>query len=516
MDTLTQTLRRSLGRCRFGLYVRSGDGGKPVLRSSSLRWTPPANLAPVLEDAAAWKSPLPGKPLPLPARPGRSPASPAKRGVFLLPIGDEEGVAAILAFGATSSGPHPLGSARGRESIAAAIASRLRAETCGRAHRELASVHEILLSSLPLGVILIDSAGKVLDLSPEAEKVLGFRRGEAIGSDCLRVFRPAGIGENPLLLGLKGKATRAELYLLDRDGSEKPVWVQMQRIPPGAGESADGLLVLLRDTSEERAFEEDRRRRERLASIGELSAGVAHEIRNPLTGIGNCAQVLRDRIAREDPMQRLVQIILDEATRLNRIVDSLLSYARPGQPRLRQEEIHGILMRVLEIEGERMRRLGISVELKARGRVPAIHIDPEQITQVLLNVFRNAVEAMPDGGHLAVESSVIRRRPHLRRGIGQRKSDRIRYDREAPLKRYLQIRVRDTGKGISKEALGRIFDPFFTTRSKGTGLGLSISQSIIMEHGGFITVHSIENKGTTVMIDLPIERREGERRKANG
>jgi signal transduction histidine kinase len=120
---------------------------------------------------------------------------------------------------------------------------------------------------------------------------------------------------------------------------------------------------------------------------------------------------------------------------------------------------------------------------------------------------------MPNGGNLRIECLLIRRRPYLRKGTGQRKTDRIRYDRDMPLRRYVQVKITDSGPGIPKDVLPRVFDPFFTTRMKGTGLGLSISQSIVKEHSGFLSVHAVEHKGTTVTIDLPLERRQGERRR---
>ena len=366
---------------------------------------------------------------------------------------------------------------------------------------------------MPLGVLAIDRMGRVTYISPPAQEILGYREAEAVGADCVRVFRPVGADTNPLLLGLRGKATTVELFLTDRQGKEKPVWMRMVRIPGRTVEGPRGLLAMIRDTSEERAFEEEQRRRQRLASIGELSAGVAHEIRNPLTGIGNCAQVLRDRMAADDPRLRFVSIILDETSRLNRIVESLLSFARPGRPQLRESAIVDLLKRILELEADVHKQQGITTELKVRARIPKIFIDPEQITQVLLNVIRNAVEAMPSGGRLTLECSVLRRRSHIRRGTGRRSTDQIRYDRTMPLRRFVQVRINDTGRGIPRDVLPRVFDPFFTTRTKGTGLGLSISQSIVKEHGGFISVRSIEHKGTTISIDLPVERRQGERRR---
>jgi signal transduction histidine kinase len=377
--------------------------------------------------------------------------------------------------------------------------------------------HEALMAELPLGVVRIDASGRASYMNPLGEAILGIAPGKGSGADCFPRFETPGLDENPIVLGLEGKLNRFEMYVTDREGRERSVWVQMTPIPAGdstsrAKECATEMLILLRDTSDERAFDDEMRRRERLASIGELSAGVAHEIRNPLTGIANCAQVLRDRILPDDPRLRFVSIILDEAARLNRIVDSLLTFARPPRPQLRESDLATVVRRAFDLEKGPLEAAGIAMDMKIRGKVPRIYIDPEQILQVLLNVVRNAAESMPGGGRLILECFLVRRRPHIRRGVGQRKTDRFRPAGDTPAAAYLQIRISDTGRGIPQDVLPRIFDPFFTTRPKGTGLGLSISQSIIIEHGGFISVRSVEGRGTTVSIDLPVERRRGERR----
>jgi two-component system, NtrC family, sensor histidine kinase AtoS len=516
MESLAGTLRRVLGRSRFALYAVTEDGNRPVLRAASPAWPPRIDPLPSLVAAGPWREIPAGRLIPLVDLPRIKERWPAMRDLGVLRIGEGKEVLGLLVV---QAGERSIVRRIDRltwVAIGEKLAQDLRAEQHAHSLDSLRRFNEVLLRDLPVGVFTIDRIGRVTFLSPVAAAILGFEPEEAVGSDCLRIFRPVGVEENPLSLGLKGKASRVELYIIDREGKEKPVWLQMSRIRGAGGEPWAGLLVLIRDTSEERAYEEDRARRERLASIGELSAGVAHEIRNPLTGIGNCAQVLRDRIPPDDPRQRFVQIILDEAARLNRIVESLLSFARPGRPRLSESSVTDVVKRVVELQMDRMEQQGVAVETKIRGRIPPIYIDPEQITQVLLNIVGNAIEAMPSGGRLMLECAVIRRRPYLRRGTGQRRSDRIRYDRRTPMRRYVQVCLVDTGRGIPKEAIARIFDPFFTTRPKGTGLGLSISQSIIKEHGGFINVHSVENKGTTVTVDLPVERREGDRRSQPG
>jgi signal transduction histidine kinase len=195
-------------------------------------------------------------------------------------------------------------------------------------------------------------------------------------------------------------------------------------------------------------------------------------------------------------------------------VEGLLNYARPNRPELTLTAAEECVRHAIDLVRAGAEEKGIRLTVKTAGRLPKVYIDPAQMTQVLLNVLRNAEEAMPGGGELAVEIAVIRRRPHRRRGPGRRLSDReARRATNGPQQRFVQIKITDTGHGIPKDLQGRVFNPFFTTRTRGTGLGLSLSQSIVREHGGTLSLRSVENKGTTVCLDLPVERRQGERRK---
>ncbi len=500
MERLACSLRRLLGRAHFGIYALPRDG-TPVLLTSTPDW------GRVAAGSAATLRSVRAAPAGEPRRAGAN--------TILLRVDD--GTALLVQAGPRAA-VWTMGGRKWSE-----VARRISAGV-GEGTAECPSdpgtedrFHETLVGELPLGVIRIDETGRATYMNPLGEAILGIPPGEGAGADCLPHFETPKLEENPIVLAQEGKLHRFEMYVTDRDGHERPVWVQMTPIPPTDSASrarsrADEMLILLRDTSDERAFDDEMRRRERLASIGELSAGVAHEIRNPLTGIANCAQVLRDRIPADDPRLRFVTIILDEAARLNRIVDSLLTFARPPRPQLRESDLAGVVQRSHDLEKDRLAAAGIAMDVRLRGKIPPIYIDPEQILQVLLNVIRNAAESMPAGGKLILECFLIRRRPHIRRGVGQRRTDRFRPVGDDPAATYVQIRVSDTGRGIPQDVLPRIFDPFFTTRPKGTGLGLSISQSIIIEHGGFISVRSVEGRGTTVSIDLPVERRRGERR----
>ncbi len=368
-----------------------------------------------------------------------------------------------------------------------------------------------LMAAGRAGVIGIDRSGRVTYLSPIGEGILGVSASEASGADCARIFRPAVEEPHPLLEGLAGRLAQLELYVTDRHDRDVPVSLSMERITDAEG-SVDGLVCVFRDLTEERAIDQEARRRERLAVIGELAAGAAHEIRNPLTGIGNAAQVLQMRLTDDESNRKMVDLIVQETQRLDRIITSLLGFARPGQPRMRETRIDEVVVRTLALQQPLYEKSGVRCERRIAGMIPPIYADPEQIQQVLTNLMRNAVQAMPDGGLLTVEVSVVRRRLHVRRKLGRRVTDRLSVPSKGPLKRFVRIMIRDTGCGIAPEVQARIFDPFYTTRSRGTGLGLSVSQSILQEHGGFISVQSVQGKGTTFEVDLPVERREGERR----
>jgi signal transduction histidine kinase len=270
--------------------------------------------------------------------------------------------------------------------------------------------------------------------------------------------------------------------------------------------------VTLQDLTVARRMQQELRRHERLATLGQLSAGVAHEIRNPLAGIGTSAQVLLKRFEPRDDRARFVQVILDEVARLDRIVTSLLQYARPRTPELRSATLAGCVDRVIALAADTIQQSGVRVEVEVAPRLAPIYIDPDLVGQVLLNVTLNAVQAMPDGGTLRYEVRKVRRR-RPPRGPGRRAEDgRAARPPGSGWIEYQQVRVIDTGVGIPRGVLAKMFDPFFTTKASGTGLGLSISQTILQEHAGSIAVDSREGRGTTVFLNFPLEKRHGERR----
>ncbi len=269
---------------------------------------------------------------------------------------------------------------------------------------------------------------------------------------------------------------------------------------------------MLHDLTRTRRLQEELRRKERLATLGQLSAGVAHEIRNPLAGIGTSAQVLLRRFEPRDDRARFVQVILDEVARLDRIVASLLQYARPRTPELRPAELGACVDRVVELLAEPIAQARVTVERDVAPRLGTLYIDPDLVQQVLLNISLNAVQAMEAGGTLRYEVRKVRRRAPPR-GPGRRgRRSRHRAREHATRIEFQQVRVIDTGPGIPRGVLEKMFDPFFSTKSRGTGLGLAISQTIMQEHGGAIEVATREGRGTTLLLNFPVEKRHGQRR----
>ena len=503
-----------LGEIPFGLYAAEGRDSFRLCLDTGLNLDPRDPWSLELTAARLWRALNNGELRPLPVPPERADLTAPDPALRLRAVRD----GGRLSGGLVVRLPQTRVAAALRERLQGpllegVLALRLELVRSQRRQKELLRFRLAVAAALPYGFLAVDALGRVTYAGGRASEILGLSEEELLGSDCARVFRPVGLGSHPLLDGLRRLPHPLELYVARPDGREVPVSLQMTRLP-GKGGDGKSLVAFFQDVSEERALEDAERQRDRLAVLGELSAGVAHEIRNPLTGIANCAQVLSEALEPEDSHQRFLKIILDETARLNRIVEGLLSYARPNRPELREAALEDSVRRAIELLRPGLEEKGIRVTFRLSGRIPRTFVDPAQIEQVLLNLLRNAEQAMPSGGELGVEMSVIRRRAHRRRGPGRRATDRVRRGgTEGPLMRFVQVRVSDTGHGIPKELLIRVFNPFFTTRARGTGLGLSLSQSIVREHGGFLTIHSVEGKGTAVHLDLPVERRQGERRK---
>lgn len=231
-------------------------------------------------------------------------------------------------------------------------------------------------------------------------------------------------------------------------------------------------------------------RADRLATLGQLAAGAAHEIRNPLTSIRSTIQYLKKTIT-DDTKKELVSGLIQEVDRINEIIEGLLSFSKPTRPETERVNLDSLLEQTLTLVATSAKKRKIEIDYKFNSAVKQLEADPSQLKQVFLNIMMNAMQSMDDGGRLEILVESIRKN-------GQLSSQ--------PQTKFL-ITFQDSGRGIPKDNLEHVFDPFFTTKKDGTGLGLSISYGIIQQHGGEIEIYSnteIEDHGTKVVITLPI------------
>jgi signal transduction histidine kinase len=228
-------------------------------------------------------------------------------------------------------------------------------------------------------------------------------------------------------------------------------------------------------------------RSEKLISLGRLSAGVAHEIRNPLNAMKGAIVYLQKRRSEDSVIHEYTQLILEEINRLNEFVTDFLCFAKQSPLNRVPTDLTELLHNALNLLDEEFRNKKITVSFQMNSSLPPLEIDPHQMEQVFLNIFVNAVHAMSNGGTLTVSAAIQK---DVLKGITTLKA---------------VVEVKDDGIGISQEHLKSIFDPFFSTKEAGTGLGLPISLGIVERHGGRMQIGSKEGEGTTVLVELPLE-----------
>ena len=228
------------------------------------------------------------------------------------------------------------------------------------------------------------------------------------------------------------------------------------------------------------------RRADRLSSLGLLTAGLAHEIRNPLVAIRTFTQLLPERY--DDPEFRngFQGLALKEVDRICGLINDLLTFARPSKPNVAPENISDVVENIARILESQAKEKNMEITREFDLNLPKVWIDKEQMKQVFMNLILNAIQAMKDGGSIVISTR-----------ISARNNDEL-------IKECVQVEIRDTGVGIPEENLEHIFDPFFTSKDEGSGLGLAVSHQIVQEHGGFLTVESTVGKGTTFFVHVPV------------
>jgi two-component system nitrogen regulation sensor histidine kinase GlnL len=352
---------------------------------------------------------------------------------------------------------------------------------------ELQAYHEDLLSSLQDGVIILDPDGRIVSMNPAAEELTGFSRSHAAGRPLGEVFPPpsplATLAAKTVAMGRSHADFDA--HVVRSDGTRLTASTVVSLVNDPSGRSR-GIVLVLRDSSRVRDMEEQLRRSDRLAALGVLAAGVAHEVRNPLVGIRAAAQLMEREPAFPPSLREFTGIIIRQVDRLNRIVGELLSFAGQQPLQRRPCNINQILEEALHLLESTLEGAMIGVVRRYDPEIPALAGDPDRLLQVFLNLTRNGVEAMASGGELTV---------------------RTRFERVAPQcggRAAAVAEVTDRGSGVPPEVQRHLFNPFFTTKDGGTGLGLPISVRIVEEHGGTIEVVSRVGEGSTFRVLLPL------------
>jgi PAS domain S-box-containing protein len=348
--------------------------------------------------------------------------------------------------------------------------------------RRLYELERNLVQASIDGIIANDLSGNILIFNEGAANILGYEPEEVIGKIKVDQLYPSGLAREVKRLiykpayGGEGILENYETVVRHRNGRQVPIWLSARLLTEEGREI--GIVGYFRDLRERKRMEAELLRHERLATLGQMVVHISHEIKNPLLLIGGFARQL-ERLSEWPPeVRRKLHLIHEEVQRLERFLDDLATFTRSSSPQQISGDLVAVIQEVAELMEDGFSEKGVSFRLQAQPSIPLLRFDPGQIRQVLINIFKNALEAMPQGGLLTVRV--------------ESKQD------------YLWLTVKDTGQGILPEHLPALFTPFFSTKEKGTGLGLTISRGLIEQHRGEIRIESEVDRGTTCIIRLPL------------
>ena len=334
-----------------------------------------------------------------------------------------------------------------------------------------------LVENMPIGLIAIDNNQNVTSLNHVAGDILSRSASEVIGKHAARTV-PEELLELLDNLDTEKGVVEKEIDCTVREGRVIPLEVSATMLND-ENHVFLGYVLLFKDLSEVRSLRKEIARSQRLASVGRLAAGVSHEIRNPLSSIKGFATYFKERYHDIPENQQISTLMIQEVDRLNRVVGQLHEFARPITISKKPTNLRTLLENSLKMIERQTLEAGIKIQTRFDTDIGDVRVDADRINQVFLNLYLNAIESMKNGGSL---------------NVWLLKNEE---------KNGIEIRVRDTGTGISPEDLAHIFDPYFTKKASGTGLGLAIVHNIIEAHKGEIKVNSMLEQGTTITILLP-------------
>jgi two-component system sensor histidine kinase PilS (NtrC family) len=364
--------------------------------------------------------------------------------------------------------------------------------------RKLQNLHQSTVKSLMSGLLTCDLDGRVTSLNPEAERITGICEEAVLGHDVedvipgIRTLAIANVGDD------ESQGSRSRTPYVNERGENLHLGLAAYVLKDGDG-TASGHVVIFQDVTAVVQMERELRRSERLAAVGELSASIAHEVRNPLAAISGSVQILQQRAGEpwaQAENRQLMDIVIRETDRLNRLITDFLQYARPG-PRKPETVVVAEAVEDVVKMFDAVRPTGVEIELELEDGLQ-IDADAAQLRQLLWNLVLNAAEAMPDGGPLRIHAAMLP--AETPQGAAE-----IRRNGELKPKPAgrAEILVSDRGVGIPGDVLERIFDPFVTTKANGSGLGLAAVHRIVEDHGGIVRLESKVGEGTTVQLNFP-------------
>ena len=341
-----------------------------------------------------------------------------------------------------------------------------------------------ILEEMNAGVICTDAAGKITIFNRSAEEITGIQSNAAIGKFYRELFGSDVPSDKTPMAVLESKRNirNDEKEILNQAGHRIPIKFSISLVTGDTSEIL-GAVEVFEDLTEIRRLQKEIQHARTMAALGEMAANITHEIRNPLGAIGGFAALLERDIAPEDPRQRLVKKIIEGVGRLDKIIGNLLFVSRDIQAQYRNVPVKWVIDDVLEFLVSEIKQTGsaVKIETKFPKQKLEAELDPQLFQQMLIHLLKNAIQAMPEGGTIKLQLQKIHHNS-------------------------FQIIVSDSGEGMPKEIKEKLYFPFASTRPKGAGLGLAIVRKIVDLHNGSIHFQSSPGKGTTVVLEFPVNR----------
>ncbi|MBI5755502.1 MAG: PAS domain S-box protein [Nitrospirae bacterium] len=355
---------------------------------------------------------------------------------------------------------------------------------------ELQAFSENIAQCMSTGLLTTDDRGRITSFNRAAEEMTGYKWKEIRGRSFLEILPVRELED--ILKNIENilPLYRFESAVPRKDGTYIILGMNVSHLMDEGGHSR-GIIGIFQDLTKIKEMEMEVKKREKMAMIGEVAAGMAHEVRNPLASLSGSMQILREELSLKGDHAHLMDIALREMDRLNRTITEFLVYAKPAPPQKRLMNINELLFDTIELlkNSDIFKGSDIHIQTEFKEEKLLAPVDPHQISQVFWNLSLNAIQAMTDGGALTISS---------------RMSGMMRFEGLAGKREWVEIILKDTGVGISEDIIENIFVPFFTTKENGSGLGLSIVHRIIEEHNGRIYVKSKPGKGSQFTIYLPV------------